>query len=256
MESLSWVISAVTSQVAESAIATGFNSILFALAGLVLGIVFVVIAGRKKAFKRTNRVWSLVAAMNYVYIPVVLMIFGGAIGGIRGAHQTAGKFIDKTSQPLVEYGHQYTQQFGAYLSQLPLANQPGMTLKEAVAQQLVTQGGLEAGSLTHSMVSMISLATINYLLDEIDVPEAVRTPVFVAKALLENPVDQSAFLALPRSLNQAVDAFFRPQYIITLSAFLPFLLLPFVEFGLYLLFGRIRKQPIPQQTQEEEDFMV
>ena len=241
METLNWLIDAILNQISEAFWAVAGQSFLFAAGGLALGILLVVIAGRNRVFKREFRLWSFIAGLNYVYIPLLLMVLGGALGGFRGAHLAASRFIDQASEPFVEYGYRYANHFKNYLPEIPWDQQQDRTIDEAIAYQLAQEGGLQEGSVAHSMASMFNLAIVNYTLDEMGVPEMARDPLSLARALQSTPVTESTFLALPNSLHQVCDQFFYAKYLFLLGLFLPFLLFPMAEFGLHLMARWLRR---------------
>ena len=246
MENLQWLGPALQQHVAAAFWSVTGNILFYAALGLFIGIAIVVIAVRKKAFKRPYPVWSFFAGLNYAYIPILLMLFGGAMGSVRGVHKATAHFVEDTATPLVAYGQKYISHIQSYLQQVPWEQYPDMTLDDAIAFELTNNGGLQPGSKTHDIACLINLAVVNHVLDEMDIPAAVRNPVGVARELKTASLGASAFVSYPATLRQYCNEWFSFKYMLMGGLFLPFLLLPVGEFAVYLIYQRMNRTPEDQ----------
>ena len=231
METLNWLVEAITNQIAQALWAVIGQAILFAVLGLVGGIVLVVIAGRRKWMKRPNTAWSFLAGLNYVYIPILLMLLGGVMGGVHGAHSASGRFIDTASAPFIAYGEQYANHFQQYASSLSQIS--NVSLDEIIAEEASLRGGFAPGGYEFEIATMFNMAIIGAVLDEMGIPIEVRNPATIIESMRSTAVNAGYLNRLPIALHSYCDAFFWMKYQFFLLAFFPFLLVPIVEGVIY-----------------------
>ncbi len=240
METFQWFINEVKNQFFFAAGSIIWNTVLFALAGLVAGIALVVIGHKRKWFKRDVAVWSFFAKLNYGYLPGLLMVFGGVTGSFYGVKKTADRFVEKTATPLAHYAQEYASNIRAYLPDPQWEREEDMTLEEVIAQGLSEKGGLEPGSIASMAATAINIAIAEHLLDEYGVPELVRDPIGTVRVLREASYQAAMFSSMTPKLQSVCGHFIWLKYKLVLFVFLPFLLLPLGEFFLHLAFLWVR----------------
>lgn len=258
METLEWIAGFVTEQIAAALGTIILRAILFSFIGLILGIAIVWFAARLKAFSRRYKVWTFFAKLNYVYIPTLFMVFGGFMGGINGMHHRAGKCIDIASEPLIQYGCRLSNELSAYLPNLPAEIHSKLSLDSIISSMLSEQGGLKNGTLAHEMASIVSVATVNTILDKHHIPQEVRNPGALLLVLKSETQLSQTLMVLPRAAHTACDRFFYAKYLVVWAFFMPFFMLPLGEYGIHLvvtwLWGILSRRP-SQPTPPNDDFL-
>jgi hypothetical protein len=245
MDTINWLFTFLTEQIAAAFWAVAMRGLLFALAGLALGIFLVMALRRGGAFHRESRWWSYLAKLHYLLIPILLMIFSGIIGGINGAHRVSKEYIDRAAQPLVEYGCKYVAQFAQFIPEIPLEESMDISLEDVIALHAVEQGGVKPGSLKYDLASMINRAIISTTLDELGIPAELRNPSTIVRALNATQVTQQHLMELPVAVHRYSDSYFYAQYLLIWGLFLPLFLLLLAEFALHLVvrwLGRASKR--------------
>ncbi|MEZ4963126.1 MAG: hypothetical protein R2830_25105 [Saprospiraceae bacterium] len=242
MESFNWFIGEITGQFAYAAGSIIWNVFLFGFLGFAGGVALVVIGRKREWFRREFRAWSLAAKLNYLYLPLLLMVFGGVTGSFYGVKKTADRFVEKTAAPLAQYAQAYASNIQAYLPDPQWAAEEDMTLEEMIALGLSEKGGLEPGSMASMAATAINLAIAEQMLDEFGVPELVRDPIGAVRALREASFQASMFSNMTPKLQSVCGQFVWLKYKVMLFFFLPFLLLPLGEYLLHHFFRGARRK--------------
>ncbi len=236
MEALNWLFRAITEDVLPSIGSVFINGFLYALLGLVAGLVLVAIAQRKGLLKREIRLWTMCTKLYWLYIPVLFMLLGGALGGVRGTHKAADQFIESSAVPLKDYSRSF---MGFFIEKLPsLPWEPG---KEMNVDKLVTksmeQAGLISGGMASGIAGALNKAIISYVFGKLGLPDTFNNPTQLyqdlQKADLGNTTD-----GIIEPMRTYVGAFFWVKYKLVLLMFLPFLLVPAGEFFGHWLYRR------------------
>jgi len=238
MENLKWLFTEILSQTGAAFFTFVKYGALFGFLGLILGIVFVSLAGSKGLFRRSHGVWKVLAALNYAYIPLLLAIIGGTFGSFYAGHICSERFIDDTAKPLADYGQKYLNQALALVPEIPWERHLDKRVDEVLAEEVASRLGAEKGSYSYEFYGLINRTVVQYTLDELGIPYAVREPLAVASDLRAARTSGNTFSGLPKALHKQCDLFFSLKYTGLLIFFLPFLFLPFAEYVLYRLFGR------------------
>lgn len=238
METLQWLLSEITQFLANLFFSLLAYGLTFALIGLAIGIVLVIIAGRSGAFRRPNSLWQMLAGLNYVYIPLLLTVMGGFWGTIYGAHTCADRFIADSAKPLAQYGQTYMNLAFSMAPEIPWERHQGRSLDEILAEEMAQRMGTVPGSKAHQYFSEVNKAVVAHTLREAGISSSLRDPRTVMLTLKNKRLPSNAFIGFPRTLHQHCDAFFSVKYNWMLWLFLPFLLLPFAEYLIFRLVGR------------------
>lgn len=254
MDTVNWLFTFIAEQIALAFGAVVLRGLLFALAGLALGIFLVIVGGRRRAFRREFGWWTHLARLHYLFIPILLMCFAGIMGGISGAQRMTGRYIDQAAQPLIDYGAGYIAQFVQQVPELPWDPAQDVKLDAFVARQVAAQSGASPGSFQHALATTINMAIITTVLDELNVPEPLRDPIGVVRALSSAKVGQQQLSALPAAVHLHCNAYFYTQYLFVWGLFAPLFFLLVAEFGLHFLarWQRRRAQTPAADTTPDE----
>lgn len=245
MDTLQWLLNEIGTYLADLFFSLLKYSILFGVIGLIGGLAFVFVAGKKGLFRRPNRMWRILAALNYGYIPLVLVCLGVSLGVVYGTHVCVGRFVDNTAKPMAKYGQAYMTQAMQLVPEIPWAQYEDQSLDQILALEMAQQMGVPPGSEAHQYFCLVNEAVVKHALDEAGVSNNLRDPLAVLRALQNQRLASNAFIGLPRTIHEQCDAFFLLKYGGILLIFLPFLLLPLAEYVIYRLSGRVVPAPTP-----------
>jgi len=212
METLQWLLAEIVKYLADLFISLLTYGISFALLGLVIGIIGVVIAGRSGALKRSNSLWSLIAGLNYVYVPLMLAVFGGFFGTVYGTHTCADQFIDDTAKPLTQYGQTYLTQAMAIVPEIPWERHQDKSLDVILADEMAQRLGTEKGSTAHQFFTVINQSVVKHALKEAGVSSTLSDPMTALREFKTRRLPSNAFISLPRTIHQHCDAYFSLKY--------------------------------------------
>jgi hypothetical protein len=227
-----------------------FYGLAFAAVGLIVGIGLVIWGGRSGWFRRPSAIWSVVAGFNYAYIPIVLALFGGTIGMFYGAESSAHHFIDRSYPRLVQYSQQYAKQATALIPDIHWAQYEGMTLDGVLADEMAAQLGTSSDSYAYEFYRSINQAVMQHVLDAMNIPREVRDPISVVQQM-QSAIDRpSTFVGLSSTFHGQVGTLFWGHYAWIFAIFLPFLMVPVLEFALFWFLGRSRTSvaAVPTRT--------
>ncbi len=241
METFNYLLTAIEEQIA-TAISTLLGSIILGiLIGLAFGLYLIVTARRKGWLKRSNGFWSFIAGLNYVYIPILFLVLGGFIGTVSGVHKLSGNFIDTSTQPIVEYAQGYLPQIQGFVN-TQLDTRPGQNIQieDIIAQQMTTELELEPGSYEYQAMFKINETILGTMLT-LRGPESIGT----LRNMDVTNMPPEVFYVLPESLHEVCDGFFFFKYLAVLGMFIPFLIIPVIEYIIFRLFGKTKKITLP-----------
>lgn len=244
METLQWLFTEITAYFADLFFSLLKYGISFGLIGLLSGLAIVILAGKKGLFRRPNGLWAILAGLNYVYIPLVMVSLGVGLGVVYGTHACADRFIDDTAKPLAKYGQSYFNQAMQIVPEIPWARHQDESLDEILADEMAQRLGAPMGSEAHKYFMVVNQAVVKHALNEAGVPGTLRDPLTVLRELQGRRLPSNAFIGLPRTIHAHCDAFFMLKYGWLLLLFLPLLLLSVIE---YVVF-RVAARPAVLQT--------
>jgi hypothetical protein len=237
MDTLQWLLNKITQYLADLFFALLTYGVSFGLLGLFLGITLVIIAGKSGVFRRPSGLWKVLAAINYVYIPLVLASMGAFWGTIYGAHSSANQLIENNAKPLAEYGGIYWNQAIAIVPEIPWEQHHDKTLAEILAVEMAKRLGTVPDTEVHDYFVKVNVAVVEHLLQEADIPSSLRDPLTIIRTLQNKRLPSNVFIGLPRTILARSDDFFSLKYAWVFGLFLPFLLLPVAEYLVFRLFG-------------------
>lgn len=249
METFNYLLTAIGDQIAASASTLLSSIIIGILLGLLLGIFVVVLAHRKGWLKRNNGFWSFIAGLNYVYIPILFLVLGGFIGTVGGAHKVSGDFIDASTQPIVEYAQGYLPEIQSFVNaQLNVRPGQDIQIEELIAQHMTSDLNMANDSYEYQAVYKINQAILGSYITFSGAPESIHT----LRRMDVTNMPPEVFYVLPDTLHEVCDGFFFFKYLAVLGMFFPFLLIPVIEFLIFLMFGKRKTSllpPLPKRAQ-------
>lgn len=210
---------------------------LFAVIGLAAAVAILAVCRRKSLFRREREWWTWVARLNYVYLPVLLVVVGGSLGAVFGAHRATRGWIEETREPLAEYARGYLSDFQQTLNaSAGMAEGSGTTVEELVARQMrpdAVESRFARAALYH-----VNVAIVRYAIAQVDLPPEAQAPVQAIRRLDVSDLSAGTSNILRRALHEAANSFFYGQYAALLLFFAPLLLLPFAEYAAHAIYRR------------------
>jgi hypothetical protein len=211
------------------------QTILFGVLSFVLGIGLIIWAFRRKWLHRPYTLWSVVAGLNIVYVPLLLGFLGGMLGFTHGVHVTVDRYIDGVSDLAIPYATEYSQQVIALLPELPWSPENDRPLEVSIAEGVAEYFQFNTQTNSYQLILFINGTIIRYVLDTYGIPQGVRNPASLYRLFQTQQVQESMFNGFPIVLHNACYRYFQSKYLLIGGLFLPFLLIPFAEYLLFWL---------------------
>ncbi len=208
------------------------QGILFAAIGLVTAILFINYGRRRRWFNRSFGLWTFVAKLNYLYLPVLFVVFGGSAGILSGVHSAAGDIVDAASGEFIKHGQETMMQIQDMVvhSKIEIA---GMTAQDLVDAHLKAQDNL--GYFSGIVVRACNMMFVRHCFKKMGATEALNDPFAMGQAFSSNNFT-TAVLSIPSmAVHAHLDYIFIGFFMAMCAAFSTFFFLPLAEFGLHLL---------------------
>ncbi|MFT5765778.1 MAG: hypothetical protein ACI8X3_003215 [Saprospiraceae bacterium] len=213
------------------------QGVLFAFLGLIIAILFINVGRRQKWFSRSFSLWTFVAKLNYIFLPVLFMVFGGTVGVLNGVHATAGNIIDDTSEELVDYSEVYITDFQKYLNSIPI-EETGGSIADWVKAHLETIPNLNWISKIIGLA--LNTGLVKACMAALGIPDSLNDPSVLAD-LLDSEELAIFLVSIPsNALHTECDIIFWGFFIGMFSVFTPFFMLSIYEFILHFIVTLIR----------------
>lgn len=239
MDTLTWFIDIIQQHILQSTWAVLWSTLLWGFLGFAGGLFLAIRAGRAGYFQRQAAWWRLLARVHYVYLPLLFMSLGAGLGFVRGCFNASERFINSTETVLETYGAQYVTSLQIALGNLSPA-QKTLRLDEAIG----LAGGDQSPSYSSTALRLINHSVLDLALTALDLPgrEQLRVSEFLQKLEGKPAIASAVFSAIPEHLHETSALFFRGKYAVVSLFFLPFLLAPAIEYGIYRAFQLAQKK--------------
>lgn len=245
---IEWLISEALGLVGNFFLNTLKYGFLFSVIGVIAGVYLYRFAKKKGLLQRMTRTWTGLTRIYVAYIPFVLAFMLGSMGGNFGVQRSVNKWINASTEPVIDYAVNYIPQ----LQKLGVHLDAQLTLEEAL-MQLIYQQQSQNQSIpddprVKQMLLLFNKTIVHAFLDELGYPRNIDGLIKLVRGTGLAKISESTLQGIPRSLRKEVGKFFVPIYWGIFMTFLPFLLLPLVEWGIHWLINR--SNPLPE-TQEK-----
>lgn len=234
MQTLSWLIEAVQEEITRVILTVTLTSMGWGFLGLVLSIVLLVVATKRKWLNRPYWIWTFFAKLNFVYLPILFITFGSSLGLIHGIQRVADDFLERIAVPFEEYANIYIQDLHVRIPDIPWESYADLSLEEMIAIMVMEETDLPPDSYVADAIILMHVGIWEQVLDELEVPDALRHPMGVASILEASRGQTFSMELIPAILQNLSDNFFAAKYMIVLFFFLPFVLAPFAECLIYI----------------------
>lgn len=250
MDTLNWLSNEIAN-IFSSLVWSAFTwATIMGLIGFIGSIFMVRLLNKRGYLQRQNRLWTFLAKMNLIYLPIILPVYFAAMGAIFGVHKTTNNWIEKTTEPVTEYALAFlptVQQLGTHLN-------TQLTLEETLNQALLNEQDLPNDSWEREMQVQYNNAIVTTLLDEFGYPHEVDGLISLVREQNLAAVDASFFTSLPAAIQDYCGTYFWIAYGSVWIAFFPFFLITIIEFGIHFIYSRIfNKSKIIAYTPSKEE---
>ena len=235
MDALNWLIneiSTILSSLVWSAIS--WASII-GIAGFIASIFMVRFLNKQGYFQRSNKLWTFLAKMNLLYLPIIFPIYFAAMGAIFGVQQITNSWIEKTTEPIAAYAAAFVPTIQQVASNIDAQ----LTLEEALSQELFKNQDLAANSWEQEFQLQYNNAITTAILDEFGYPHEIDGLIRLARDQDLSALNAAFFNSIPSAIQDYCGIYFWMAYRSIWLVFFPFFLLPLAEFGLHLVYQRI-----------------
>lgn len=234
MDTLNWLTNEI-SNIFSSLVWSAFTwASIFGLLGFISSIFMVRFLNKRGYFQRANKVWTFVAKINLVYLPLILPIYFAAMGAIFGVHQTTNTWIEKTTEPVAAYAVAFVpaiQELGTHLN-------TQLTLEEALTQELAKGQIVTSNSWEQEMQTQYNNAIVTTLLDEFGYPHEVDGLIRLLREQNLSELNASFFASIPSAIQDYCGYYFWMAYGYVWAVFFPFFLISLAEFGAHFLYQK------------------
>ena len=239
------------SEILDASAGIGISAIGYLILGLVLfliiGIIVVVICGRKKLFKRRNKVWNIFPKLYYAYIPIMFAVFGAILGSIYGVNKSINKTIESQSTQLMEAIVPELPEFQKFIDEnMDSIKVAGYSTSDLVDKYFSKEKEVEEesgffGNIANKAGKWVMEGAIDgvidYTADKLDIETSTAEgTVKTIRSIDFNNLDETAAKIVSKNINKQVDGFFGSLYLSQLIYLLVFLGLPIIEIGVYFAF--------------------
>jgi hypothetical protein len=237
MKEANWLLGEITS-IFGSAIWDFISSgLLCGLIGLIVGIILVWFWNKRKAFDRSNMVWSFLAKINLIYIPILFTILFGAFASVFSIQNTANKWIGGSVSSIQEYAVQYVPEVEKITTKLIASTEK---TEEVFRAKITERAGLSNNSMGQAFFYWLNRNVISFMLSKLGYSDDINGLIKMVEEKKIKELNARFFDGISSVLqDRLVGSFFGGIYISLFWAFFPFILIPVGE---YLLFILLRKR--------------
>ncbi|MEL7063545.1 MAG: hypothetical protein AAFP00_07375 [Bacteroidota bacterium] len=196
--------------------------------------------------KRPYKLWTVLSKLHYLYIPLLLMVMFGTMGGIRGVQNKIDNWIDDSQAPIGKYLSAYVPEIKMNVDFLH--NQ--MTLEEGLDALIMQAVDLPENPQLRKFYLMFNTSLIYALMDELGYPREIDGLILFLRQADVNTVDASFFEAIPQSLKNFNDAQFNSILWGVFLGFMPFLLIALVELAVAFFYTKYAYEAVGKATEK------
>lgn len=255
-------------EILDSSFGLGINAVYSSIVGVILflivGIILVIFCAKKNLFKRKNKFWNIATKLYYVYIPVVIAIFGAINGGIYGLKKAVNRIIEEQSSELMAVIIPEMPDFQKHLQEtIGSTNLVEFSTKDIIDEYFDSEDAEEEDDkgmfdkIYDKATKWVFEGTFNGLISHyseklnIDGSTAVGT-VKIMRSIDFSDLDKSTARIVSKFIKKQSNSFFRGLYFSQLINLLLFLIVPIVETSLYFIIIKPNKKIIKESEIDAE----
>ena len=230
MDTLFWIFENFSNILDNALTNFFFYGFLASMSGLAFSIYLIKKGKKRSFFQRSNGLWTLVAKLNYVVMPIAFMLFFGFTGGIYGVHTSMESFIDETTEPILEYATTFLPEFHDFVKQNPNRFQTIEQAVDAFEKSPTTSRKVQTAQASFGGFGVM---VAEGLLESMGKRADMVAPVVALSQIDINNIQRNDLDILPLSLKSICAYWMIPIY---WAVFLPFFFYLLIAGGEFLLY--------------------
>ncbi|MCR9098978.1 MAG: hypothetical protein NXI25_03440 [bacterium] len=207
-----------------------YSAIIVGAVGLIVGGLVMLFLKDRKAFVRPVSLWTFIAKLNYLYIPVCFAALFGLFGAVYSFQSKVDNLVDFSSETFMKSGEKALPSVDSLAHRL----NPLFELKDEIYAVVQEEKPTESyyinkilGGLSYHYVVMIA--------KELGYPETVEGVQQMAKENSFSNPDEALLRRIPKAAKSYYWVFFRGAYWDAFWRVFPYVLIPVAEYALYRL---------------------
>ncbi len=228
---------------------------------LIIGIILVIILGKKKVFKRRFKIWNIFPKLYYAYIPIIFAIFGAILGSIYGVNKSINKTVERQSVELMEAIVPELPEFQKFVDE----NLDSITVAGYSTDDLIDMYfskdkeekeepgffGRIANKAGKWIMEGVIDGIIDYTASKLDIETSTAEgTINTIKSIDFNNLDKSVAKIVAKKVNKQVNRFFNSLYLSQLLHLLVFLGIPIIEIVIYFaFFAKVKEENVFEEQQ-------
>ncbi len=241
METANWLLGETTSLFGSllwNFLSTGF---LYGLLGFAIGLGLVMMGEKWKFFTRPNKVWTIVAKLNWVYLPVLLAVCFCVFGATRSVQNSLDSWIDASSDMLQSYSAAYIPKVENIGQQLLATTNEGEHIIEA--KILENMGSSFDNQLAQKFYTWINRSIMSYTAEYLGYDDTIQGFQSMIKDEKLQQLNTTAFGNTADFLqSRLANEFMLPTYWWLFLILSPFIAIPIIEGLTYMVWRWILRR--------------
>ncbi len=238
MDTFNWLFENLLFTV-NSAITNFFlYGFLASMIGLVLGIVLIKKGRKRNLFLRSNGLWTFLAKLNYIALPVAFMVYFGFIGGIYGVHTSVETYIDDATTPIINYATTFLPEFQQFVEHNP--NQYA-SIDQALEAFEKQPSNSRSRQQAEASFGGMNVMIVEGFLEAIGKRADIAAPVIAISQVDPNNIKRSDLELIPLSVKSVLSYWLIPIYWAVCVPFFSFMFIVLAEIYLYRNFFKSKE---------------
>jgi len=230
MDTLSWLLENGLSHISSAFTNFFLYGFLASMAGLALSIFLIKAGNTMHLFERSNGLWTFIAKLNYLVLPLSFSLFFGFTGGVWGVHSAAENYIDESTAPLIDHATAFLPDFQDFVKTNPQAY---ASMDDAVKAYKIH---LKRKSIKESSYSNMNVWIAEAAVESFGGRSEVVAPVVALAQINPQNIQRKDLTILPMGLKAVCSFWMFPIYWAVFIPFFNVMLFVLGELFLYRLF--------------------
>lgn len=231
-----------------------YSAIIVGAVGLIVGVFVMLFFKDRKAFIRPNALWTFIAKLNYLYIPICFAVLFGLFGAVYSFQSKVDSLVDFSAETFMKSGERALPSVDSMVHQLNTFSELEDEIYRYVQERELTESYYLSrvfGFVVHHYTRMLA--------NELGYPYTVAGVQQMAKENNFSNPDEDILRRIPEAAKSYYWVFFRSAYWDAFWTVFPYFLIPVGEYGLYRLVRwvfRISKPGTGPNLEEEASEFV
>lgn len=217
-----------------------YSAIVVGTVGLIIGVLVMLFFKDRKAFVRPVSLWSFIAKLNYLYIPVCFAALFGLFGAVYSFQSKVDNLVDFSAETFMKSAEKALPSIDSMVLRL----NPFSELKDEV-YAVIQEGKPTKSYYINKILGGLSYHYVVMIANELGYPETVKGVQQMAKENNFSNPDEDLLRRIPNAAKSYYWVFFRGAYWDAFWSVFPYFLIPVAEYGLFRLISWIFRLSTP-----------